>query len=104
MEKALELELAEVLKEKNTLMQERRQQEEEVQTLQRQLSSRSDELIETHEHEVNKLKEELQRKDTAMETVINNAEQLKVNVTKLMERNENLLEECRKLKTDCSQK
>lgn len=104
MEKALELELAEVLKEKNTLVQERRQQEEEVQTLQRQLSSRSDELIETHEHEVNNLKEELQRKDTAMETVINNAEQLKVNVTKLMERNENLLEECQKLKTDCSQK
>jgi len=39
-----------------------------------------------------------------METVINNAEQLKVNVTKLMERNENLLEDCQKLKTDCSQK
>lgn len=104
MEKALELELAEVQKEKNTLLQERRQQEEEVQTLQRQLSSRSDELTETHEHEVNKLKEELQLKDTAMETVINNAEQLKVNVTKLMERNENLLEDCQKLKTDCSQK
>lgn len=85
-------------------MQERRKQEEQAQSLQRQLSSMSDELSETHEREVNQLKEELQRKDTAMATVINNGEQLKVNVTNLMERNENLFEECQKLKTDCSQK
>lgn len=85
-------------------MQERRKQEEQAQSLQRQLSSMSDELSETHEREVNQLKEELQRKDTAMATVINNGEQLKVNVTNLMERNENLFEECQKLQTDCSQK
>ena len=100
----LELQLTEALKEKDVLVQERREKEEEAQILQRQLSSRSDELIETHGHEVNQLKEELQRKDAAMETVINNGEQLKVNVTKLMERNENLLTECQTLKADCSQK
>ena len=85
-------------------MEEGRKQEEQAQTLQRQLSSMSDELNETHGQEVNQLKEELQLKDAAMAKVINNAEQLKVNVTKLMETKENLLTECQKLKEDCSQK
>jgi len=64
----------------------------------------SDELNETHGQEVHQLKEELQLKDEAMGRVINNAEQLKVNVTKLLETKENLLAECQKLKEDCSQK
>ena len=85
-------------------MVEGRKQEEQVQTLQRRLSSMSDELNETHGHEVNQLKEELQLKDAAMAKVVNNGEQLKVNVTKLMETEENLRAECQKLKEDCSQK
>jgi len=48
-----------------------------------------DELSETHGHEVNQLKEELQLKDAAVAKVLNNAEQLKVNVTKLMETKKN---------------
>lgn len=64
----------------------------------------SDELNETHGHEVNQLKEELQLKDAAVAKVLNNAEQLKVNVTKLMETKEKLLAENQKLKEDCSQK
>jgi len=94
----------EALREKDTLLEEGRKQEEQAQTLQRQLSSMSDELNETHGHEVNQLKEESQLKDAAMAKVLNNAEQLKVNVAKLMETKENLLEECQKLKEDCSQK
>lgn len=64
----------------------------------------SDELNETHGHEVNQLKEELQLKDAAVAKVLNNAEQLKVNVTKLMETKEKLLAENQKLKEDYSQK
>lgn len=85
-------------------MEEGRKQEEQVQTLQRQLSSMSDELNETHGHEVSQLKEELQLKDATMAKVINNAEQLKVHVTTLMETKENLLAECQELKEDCSHK
>ena len=100
----LERRLAEALKEKETLSQERREQDEEAQSLKRQLSSVSDELSETREREVNQLKEELQNTSTAMTTALSNAEELKGNVTQLMEQNENLSAECEKLKAECSQK
>ena len=64
----------------------------------------SEELNETHEREVNQLKEELQNTNTAMTTVLSNAEQLKGNMTQLMEQNENLAAECEKLKAECAQK
>ena len=60
----------------------------------------SDELNETHGHEVNQLKEELQLKDAAMAKVMNNAEKLKVHATEVMETKQNLLAECQKLKEE----
>ena len=99
----LERQLAEALKEKEAIAQERKDRQEETQSLRRQLSSVSDELNETHEREVNQ-KEELQNTNAAMKTVLDNAEELKVNVTQLMEKNESLEKLVEELKSDCSQK
>ena len=100
----LELQLAEALRVKESLAQERTEQDEQSQSLRRQLSSVSDELSENHEREVNQLREELQNTNTAMETVLTNGEQLKVNGEQLMEKNENLFAECEKLKAECTQR
>lgn len=87
----LKHQLAEAQTKIEALSQKGKGQEEEVQTLRRQLSSVSDGLIETHEREVFQLKE-------SMQTASENANQLKDNVDQLMEENEHLQEHVEELK------
>ncbi|CAH3125327.1 unnamed protein product [Pocillopora meandrina] len=89
--------LAEAQKNIEALSHKEKGQEEEVNTLKRQLSSVSDELTETHEQEVSQLKESLQ-------TVIDSAKELRVTVEQLREENENLQKLVEELKLSASQK
>ena len=89
--------LAEAQKNIEALSHKEKGQEEEVNTLRRQLSSVSDELTETHEQEVSQLKESLQ-------TVIDSAKELRGNVEQHREENENLQKLVEELKLSASQK
>lgn len=77
------------------LLQEKQKQDEESQSVKRQLS-------ESHEHEVFLLREELQTKSTAMATAQTSEEQLKAQVAHLIQENQNLVIECEKHKADCA--
>ena len=89
--------LAEAQKNIEALSHKEKGQEEEVNTLRRQLSSVSDELTETHEQEVSQLKESLQ-------TVIDSAKELRGTVEQRREENENLQKLVEELKLSASQK
>lgn len=80
-----------------TLAQEKQKQETESQTLNRQLS-------ENHEQEVLLLKEELRNKDEAITAVHSSEENLKTQVVKLLQENQNLVIECEKCKAESTKK
>ena len=80
--------------------------EEEVEALKKQLSDVSNDLNETREHEVNKLKEELTRKGEELrtaETMTMTMESLKVQVTQLIQENQSLTAEKERIMDDCTQ-
>lgn len=77
--------------------------EEEIQSLQKQLSDVSNELNETREREVSQLKEELARKDEALATAEATMESLKVQVTQLIQENQSLTVERERIMDDYTQ-
>lgn len=77
--------------------------EEEIQSLQKQLSDVSNELNETREREVNQLKEELARKGEALVTAEATMESLKVQVTQLIQENQSLTVERERIMDDYTQ-
>lgn len=77
--------------------------EEEIQSLQKQLSDVSNELNETREREVNQLKEELARKGEALATAEATMESLKVQVTQLIQENQSLTVERERIMDDYTQ-
>lgn len=63
----------------------------------------SNDLNETREHEVNKLKEELTRKGEELRTAEMTMESLKVQVTQLIQENQSLTAEKERIMDDCTQ-
>ena len=63
----------------------------------------SNDLNETREHEVNKLKEELTRKGEELRTADMTMESLKVQVTQLIQENQSLTAEKERIMDDCTQ-
>ena len=77
------------------LTQEKQRHEEEIKILKKQ-------LVETHEHEVLLLKEDLNTKSEAMAAVQTNEKCLREQLLKLQLENQNLVVECEKCRADCT--